>query len=416
MQAAQIFAWLGIFLGFITVLTFIHELGHFGVAKWKGVRVAEFSIGFGPAIFQWGKGETTFSIRWIPFGGYVSVLSDEALKQLEEIKRQPLTIEEVVKMEKKMYGLKIHEDYSKSKTMNSRTYPTKMMFIFGGVFMNFMFGWIALFTSYMIAGKRIESDTPMVVGTLVQNGEIKGNNYGFEMESYSYSNGSKTGNGMQSFWTDFKSISDKREDGTILNVNFKRGASSIQAEVQYFQKGISVFPGFDSPIIKDNSFYTTFKWINPSNRITNVAYINFNVNQMYEKVFFGEYDNMWEAMGQSFIDAWILIGQAFILLFDILTLGVVVDHREWGQAYLGVENYQIQVNKYLDLFAQLSMLLVAFNVIPLPPLDGWKATEYTYERFAKRKVQDSTISVLTKVGYIFIALVFILQFFVGWWG
>lgn len=56
----------------IGVLVFVHELGHFMVARWCNVPVYEFSIGFGPRIWQRRKNSVAYSLRAIPFGGYVS--------------------------------------------------------------------------------------------------------------------------------------------------------------------------------------------------------------------------------------------------------------------------------------------------------------------------------------------------------
>ena len=52
------------------VLIATHELGHFATAKLLGVKVNEFSVGMGPAIFKKEKGETLYSIRVLPIGGY----------------------------------------------------------------------------------------------------------------------------------------------------------------------------------------------------------------------------------------------------------------------------------------------------------------------------------------------------------
>ena len=60
-------------LGF---LIFIHEGGHFLVAKLFKVKVEEFSIGFGPKIYEKNKGETKYSIGIIPFGGYVKMTGE----------------------------------------------------------------------------------------------------------------------------------------------------------------------------------------------------------------------------------------------------------------------------------------------------------------------------------------------------
>ncbi len=53
------------------LLVFVHEFGHFITAKWSGIRVEEFGFGFPPRIFGIKRGETIYSINWIPLGGFV---------------------------------------------------------------------------------------------------------------------------------------------------------------------------------------------------------------------------------------------------------------------------------------------------------------------------------------------------------
>jgi regulator of sigma E protease len=66
------------FLFVLTVVVFIHELGHFLVARWCGVRVKAFSIGFGREIFGfYDRHGTRWRFAWIPLGGYVKFLDDE---------------------------------------------------------------------------------------------------------------------------------------------------------------------------------------------------------------------------------------------------------------------------------------------------------------------------------------------------
>lgn len=67
-----------IMLGF---LVFIHEGGHFLVAKLFKVRVNEFAIGFGPTIYSKEKGETKYALRLIPLGGFVSMEGEEERSQ-----------------------------------------------------------------------------------------------------------------------------------------------------------------------------------------------------------------------------------------------------------------------------------------------------------------------------------------------
>ena len=66
-----------VFLGILTFLVFIHELGHFTTAKKFGIKVEEFGIGLPPR--AWGKkiGETIYSINWLPLGGFVQIKGED---------------------------------------------------------------------------------------------------------------------------------------------------------------------------------------------------------------------------------------------------------------------------------------------------------------------------------------------------
>lgn len=65
------------FIVALGALVFVHELGHFIVAKRSGVRVLRFSIGFGPVVYAWRRGETEYAISAIPMGGYVKMLGED---------------------------------------------------------------------------------------------------------------------------------------------------------------------------------------------------------------------------------------------------------------------------------------------------------------------------------------------------
>src|SRR5438046_10180844 len=58
------------------VLVFVHELGHFVVAKRLGILVQRLSIGFGPVILSHRKGETEYALSAMPLGGYVTMLGE----------------------------------------------------------------------------------------------------------------------------------------------------------------------------------------------------------------------------------------------------------------------------------------------------------------------------------------------------
>ena len=81
-----------VFVFFIIIL--FHEFGHFIVAKAAGIKVNEFSIGMGPKLIQRKKGETKYSIRALPVGGYCSMEGeDQQLMTPEVLIMLPLKLE-----------------------------------------------------------------------------------------------------------------------------------------------------------------------------------------------------------------------------------------------------------------------------------------------------------------------------------
>lgn len=89
-QVLYVILGIVVFVIVLGIIVLIHEGGHFLVAKKSGILCHEFSIGMGPLIWQTKKGETMFSIRAIPFGGYVAMAGEEvefdALKDVKNVK------------------------------------------------------------------------------------------------------------------------------------------------------------------------------------------------------------------------------------------------------------------------------------------------------------------------------------------
>ena len=83
-----------VFLVVITVLVFFHELGHYLVARWRGVRVETFSVGFGPEALGWtDTAGTRWKMSWIPLGGYVKFFGDVGVAS-GGVEETPMTPEE----------------------------------------------------------------------------------------------------------------------------------------------------------------------------------------------------------------------------------------------------------------------------------------------------------------------------------
>jgi regulator of sigma E protease len=127
-----------IFIIVLAVLIFVHELGHFLFARWAGIRVDTFAIGFGPSL--WSKkvisakhGETTYSINAIPFGGYVKIFGENGDEEPTDDK--PTGDEPI-------------SDASRSFINKPRHIQAAVLV--AGILFNFLFAWIILSGAFMI--------------------------------------------------------------------------------------------------------------------------------------------------------------------------------------------------------------------------------------------------------------------------
>ncbi|HUU23848.1 MAG TPA: site-2 protease family protein, partial [Phycisphaerae bacterium] len=90
---AGLFAdWIWPVLGFVAglgLVIFVHELGHFLVAKAVGIKVERFALGFGPRLLGFVRNETDYCVNLLPLGGYVKMLGQEDFKPLEGEQADP---------------------------------------------------------------------------------------------------------------------------------------------------------------------------------------------------------------------------------------------------------------------------------------------------------------------------------------
>ncbi len=86
----ELMTTIGIFIGALIILVFVHELGHFVAAKFFGMRVERFSVGFPPRIWGFQRGETDYCLGATPLGGYVKIsgMIDESM-DTEHLDKEP---------------------------------------------------------------------------------------------------------------------------------------------------------------------------------------------------------------------------------------------------------------------------------------------------------------------------------------
>ena len=127
------------FLVLLTVIVFVHELGHYLIARLNGVKVEVFSIGFGQEIYGFtDKMGTRWKLSLIPLGGYVKFFGDANLSS-------SLPEEQIKNL----------SDKEKNETFHVKSLKQKAAIVFAGPLANFIFAFILLFLILLIKGTPI---------------------------------------------------------------------------------------------------------------------------------------------------------------------------------------------------------------------------------------------------------------------
>jgi regulator of sigma E protease len=139
-----------VFLALISVVVFVHEFGHYWVARRCGVKIEVFSIGFGPEIFGWNdKRGTRWKVSWLPLGGYVKMFGDGSAASTPGDGVHTMSDEE-----KKVAFFHQHVD-------------KRMAVVVAGPAFNYLFAILVLALLFMFQG---EPYTPPDVGGLIVGG------------------------------------------------------------------------------------------------------------------------------------------------------------------------------------------------------------------------------------------------------
>ncbi len=128
----------------LAVLIFVHEMGHFLVAKFFGVGVLEFAIGFGPKLFSWQTTETTYTLRAIPLGGFVRMTGDDPRMVHGELLVEEGSVGGASPIEGSQSDLtptQIALVNDESRWFLRQGYVSKCAIVIAGPLFNFLFAW-----------------------------------------------------------------------------------------------------------------------------------------------------------------------------------------------------------------------------------------------------------------------------------
>jgi membrane-associated protease RseP (regulator of RpoE activity) len=110
----------------IIVIVMIHELGHFATAKWSGMKVTEYFVGFGPRIWSVRRGETEYGVKAIPAGGYVKIVG---MSNLEEV-----------------------DAADEPRTYRQQPFHNRVLVAVAGSFMHFLMAFLLIWASLVFIG------------------------------------------------------------------------------------------------------------------------------------------------------------------------------------------------------------------------------------------------------------------------
>jgi membrane-associated protease RseP (regulator of RpoE activity) len=110
----------------VVLMIMLHELGHFAAAKWSGMKVTEYFLGFGPRLWSIRKGETEYGVKALPLGGYVKIVG---MHNLDEV-----------------------DPADEARTYRQQSFPRRLAVAIAGSFMHFVIAFVLLIVLHSVVG------------------------------------------------------------------------------------------------------------------------------------------------------------------------------------------------------------------------------------------------------------------------
>jgi len=340
-----------IFLALLSLLVFVHELGHFLVAKRTGVKVLEFAFGFKPRI--WGKkiGETTYAINAIPLGGYVH-----------------------------MYG----EDEKKegNRAFNNKSPKQRLGILVAGATMNFILGWVVLIV-LMITG--FEPFFPGVANNPFINSTQSVKIVAVSSGSPAEQAGFKVGDRL--IKVDGQPVAT---DSDFLSLVSARKGQSIEIIIENNgQRALTATPRINPPAGQGSLGVA----IAAEGKVKS-SVIAAPAAALYET---GRVIGLSAAGFGNFVKNLVIHQKVGDEVTGLIGVGQVTGiARQLGIDYL------------FQLLAVISIGLGVVNLLPIIPLDGGHMAVIIFEGVTKKRLNDKQLNILATAGLTIVVLLFII--------
>jgi len=363
-----------LFLISLGVLILIHELGHFLVAKAFGVYVKEFSIGFGPVLLSWSKGETKYSLKAFPLGGYVAMVGEEVAT--EDLK---------IPFERSLLGI--------SK-------PKRAMVMSAGIILNLVLAFVLFFasnwgfTQRTLTNQMVITETSVAAEAGLENGQV--------LVFSNLNNGSivvSTNEGSTShrlYLNEFETYEDTLDQllkiGNIVEGTF----------VPFVIDSIEDYVEFQLPV----RTYTDATNFTEANVLIRLDAIATDSGYSLEPLGIGFFVIMidytfTEAISEAGRDWWrgvTLIISTVGNLFrgqNLDQVGGIVAIFSTTSSILN----NLGLGSYIFIWGLISVNLAVFNLLPFPGLDGWHLLVITIEGLFKKEIPASIKNSISLIGF-----------------
>ncbi|MFA4930747.1 MAG: M50 family metallopeptidase [Patescibacteria group bacterium] len=336
-----------IFIIILGVLVLAHEFGHFIVAKKFGVKVEEFAFGFPPTLWSKKKGDTTYMINLIPFGGYVKLFGEDGSHVKDE------------------------------KSFAHRAWWQRAFIIIAGIIMNLILGGVCLAIAFII-GLPIISDQAASSYPYAQISQ--------QILVYEIKAGSAAENVLQEGDEILALNGEKINDiNEFKNTIQTMGVSEANLTIQRKKQTINISLPIEYSA-EDNSYQLGTYLV---------------AGQIVKYPFY-------LAIPMGFVEMIRILG-AMIVAFYVIIRDLIISFQAPSQIAGPVGIYKIAATAselglvyLIQLTAILNINLAIINLLPIPALDGGRLFFIIIEKIRGKKISDQIENLIHTAGFLVI--------------
>jgi len=332
------------------ILIGIHECGHFLMCQLFGIATPSFSIGFGPKIFSHTFSTTTFTLRALPLGGYV----------------------EIAGLAEPGQGEQKEQDRDDERSFQSKSYYQKLLVALGGIISNIILSLIIFTGILYIGAPKTHFLYPYNAHTTISHIDFQDN----QEQAYRLSTGDTI-----THIGDTEVTSDAQ--AALRHIKEKKQSNEANITVTYRREG------------------TTYQETIAITDLIN-AQLTFEIDELQAR-------SLWHAARLSWTLAYTFVGHVFSALYQLMFQGqtqnvggpVMIIAASMKGAHHGL-------SIFLLFLGFLSINLAAFNILPIPVLDGGHIMFLTIEHITGRKISDRVRGVIDFI-FAIIMIIFIIS-------